>query len=278
MAELNVQCPGRVRSLKQCHQNQSASCNCLVFCWKGCKGVKDTHIIRLSALSARPLAQGRVRSVELLNDTAFCQPQNWLINSWMKVQWLSGIKMNLYIRLNICLYFICQIFHNFCSHWNSFFVQNLPMFVQLLKWFDIKFTGELCSGESTVVEKVQNKQSAVRREGIIKEFLPGVYPVTNARAWGIYYYYKDQPTWLKEISIYFFEVTRTRTPPYCFECMIALVKADNFTIDIQLSNRNSTSVSERAVIGGFTQGWFYAHRQVFAHCAFPVFIMSYKLY
>ena len=81
-----------------------------------------------------------------------------------------------------------------------------------------------------------------RREGIIKELLPGVYPVTNARAWGIYYYYKDRPTLLKEISIYFYEVTRTRTPPYCFECKIALVKADNFTTNIQSSNRNSTSV------------------------------------
>ena len=30
--------------------------------------------------------------------------------------------------------------------------------------------------------------------------------------------------------------------------MIALVKAENFTIDIQSSNRNSTSVSQRAVI------------------------------
>ena len=116
-------------------------------------------------------------------------------------------------------------------------------------------------------------QSAVRREGILKEFLPGVYPVTNARAWGIYYYYKDWPTWLKELSIYFYEVTRTRTPPYCFEYMIALVKADNFTIDIQSSNRNSTSVSQRAVIGGFTLCWFYAHRRVFVHCAFPVFII-----
>ena len=63
---------------------------------------------------------------------------------------------------------------------------------------------------------------------VINTNCEGVYPVTNARAWGIYYYYKDRPTWLKEISLYFYEVTQTREPPYCFECMIALVKVDEF--------------------------------------------------
>ena len=64
----------------------------------------------------------------------------------------------------------------------------------------------------------------------------GVYPVTNTWAWGIYCFYKDRPTWFQEISFYFYEVTQTGTPPYCFECMIALVKADDFTINIQSSN------------------------------------------
>ena len=68
------------------------------------------------------------------------------------------------------------------------------------------------------------------------EFLPGIYHVTNARAWGIYYYYKDWPTRFQEISLYFYEVTQTRMPPYCFECTIALIKADNFTTKIQSSN------------------------------------------
>ena len=81
---------------------------------------------------------------------------------------------------------------------------------------------------NTDCEGVYYSIYAVRREGIIKEFLPGIYPVTNARVRGIYYYYKDRPTWLKEISLYFYEVTQTREPPYCFECMIALVKADKF--------------------------------------------------
>ena len=117
-------------------------------------------------------------------------------------------------------------------------------------------------------------------EGVCYRIRPAKIP-NNARAplgtralLSIYYYYKDWPTWLKEISIYFYEVTRTRTPPYCFECIIALVKADNFTIDIQSSNRNSTSVSQRAVIGGFTPCLFYAHRRVFVHCAFPVIIIK----
>ena len=68
----------------------------------------------------------------------------------------------------------------------------------------------------------------------------------------IYYYYKDWPIWFQETCLYFDEVKRTRTPPYCFECMIGLVKADNLTTDTQSSNRNNTSISKRAVIGGFT--------------------------
>ena len=60
------------------------------------------------------------------------------------------------------------------------------------------------------------------------ERLPGVYPVTNALTIGIYYYYKDRPTWLKEISIYFYEVTQTREPLYCFECMSTVIKVDEF--------------------------------------------------
>ena len=107
------------------------------------------------------------------------------------------------------------------------------------------------------------------------EFLPGVYPVTNARAWGINYYYKDRPTWFQEISLYFYEGTRTRTPPYCFEYMITLVKADDFTTNIQSSNWNSTSVLQRAVIAGFTPRWLYAHG--FVHCALPVFIIQHNL-
>ena len=48
------------------------------------------------------------------------------------------------------------------------------------------------------------------------------------QTWGIYYHYKDRPTWFQEISLYFYEVTWTRTPPYCFECMIALKKKRRF--------------------------------------------------
>ena len=33
---------------------------------------------------------------------------------------------------------------------------------------------------------------------------------------------------LKEISLYFYEVTQTRELPYCFECMITLIKVDKF--------------------------------------------------
>ena len=54
----------------------------------------------------------------------------------------------------------------------------------------------------------------------MKEFLPGII--------GIYYDNKDRPTRLKEMSLYFYEVTQTTELPYCFECMIALVKADKF--------------------------------------------------
>ena len=46
----------------------------------------------------------------------------------------------------------------------------------------------------------------------------------------------NRPTWFQEISLYFYEVTQTRMPPYFFECMIALVKADDFTTNIQSSN------------------------------------------
>ena len=41
-----------------------------------------------------------------------------------------------------------------------------------------------------------------------------------------------RPAYLVSRNIPFYEVTRTRTPPYCFECMIALVKADDFTINV----------------------------------------------
>ena len=44
----------------------------------------------------------------------------------------------------------------------------------------------------------------------------------------IHYYYEDWSTWWKEISLHFYEVTQTREPSYCFECMIALVKVDEF--------------------------------------------------
>ena len=50
-----------------------------------------------------------------------------------------------------------------------------------------------------------------------------------------------RPTWLKEISLYFYEVTQRRTPPYCFECMIDLVKADDFTTNIKSSNSKQHS-------------------------------------
>ena len=64
----------------------------------------------------------------------------------------------------------------------------------------------------------------------MKEFLPGII--------GIYYNNKDRPTRLKEMSLYFYEVTQTTELPYCFECMIALVKADKFP---KREIRNSTS-------------------------------------
>ena len=65
----------------------------------------------------------------------------------------------------------------------------------------------------------------------MKEFLPGTNIFKNALTLSIYYYYKDWLTWCKEISLYFYEVTQTRRPPFCFECMIALVKADKFPIN-----------------------------------------------
>ena len=113
-------------------------------------------------------------------------------------------------------------------------------------WCDIVVINTECEG---VCYRIYARQ---KFQIIIKEFLPGVYPVTNARAWGIYYYYKDRPIWFQETCLYFDEVKRTRTPPYCFECMVALVKADKLTTDTQSGNRNNTSVSKRAIIGGFT--------------------------
>ena len=90
------------------------------------------------------------------------------------------------------------------------------------------------------------------------------------------YYYKDRPTWFQQISHYFYEVTQTRMLPYCFECMIALVKADDFTTNIQSSNLKQHFVFQRAVITCLTPSWFYAHRWVFVHCALPVFIIQNK--
>ena len=81
-------------------------------------------------------------------------------------------------------------------------------------------------------QKFQIMPERLRREGIIKEFLLGAYPVTNARACDIYYYYKDWLAYPVERNIplfYFYEATQTREPPYCFECMVALVKVDEFT-------------------------------------------------
>ena len=83
----------------------------------------------------------------------------------------------------------------------------------------------------------------------MKEFLPGIKHETNAQAGGIYYYYKDRPTWLKEISLYFYEVTQTREPPYCFECMIALVRVDEFP---NKKFETTTSIFQRVVIACFT--------------------------
>ena len=122
-------------------------------------------------------------------------------------------------------------------------------------------------------QKFQIMPEHCQAEGIIKEFLPGVYPVTNARAWGIYYYYKDRPTWFQEISLYFYEVTRTSR--HIVLNAWSLIKADDFTTNIQSCNRNSTSIFQRAVIACFTPPWFYPHRQVFIHCALPVFIMGF---
>ena len=72
-----------------------------------------------------------------------------------------------------------------------------------------------------------------RCPGIMKEFLPVINSITNAQARGIYCYYKDRPTCFNEIYLCFYEVTQTRKPPYCFECMITLIKADDFTTNIQ---------------------------------------------
>ena len=87
--------------------------------------------------------------------------------------------------------------------------------------------------------------------------------VTNARPWGIYYYYKDQPTWFQDISLYFYEVTRTRTPPYCFDCMIALVKADDFTTKIQSINSKQHFCFSA---GGYRM--FYSQLILCAHTGF----------
>ena len=48
----------------------------------------------------------------------------------------------------------------------------------------------------------------------MKEFLPGINIVTNARALSVYYYYKDRATWFKEICLYFYEMTQKSTPAY----------------------------------------------------------------
>ena len=80
-----------------------------------------------------------------------------------------------------------------------------------------------CEGVCYRIYAQQKFQIMPERKGIIKEFLS-------------YYYYKDRPMWFQEIFLYFYEVTQTRTAPYCFECMIALVKADDFTTNIQSNN------------------------------------------
>ena len=57
---------------------------------------------------------------------------------------------------------------------------------------------------------------------IMKEILPGINSATNARAWDIYYYHIDRPTWFKEIALYFYEVTQIRNPSYWITVLNAL--------------------------------------------------------
>ena len=93
----------------------------------------------------------------------------------------------------------------------------------------------------------------------MKEFLPGINSETNARAEGIDYYYKDRPTYFKEMPLYFYVVKRTREPPYCFECMIALVKSRRIS---KQEIRNSTSGLERAFVLLFLPA-DYMHTEAF---------------
>ena len=46
----------------------------------------------------------------------------------------------------------------------------------------------------------------------------------------------DWPILVQEISLYFFVVTQARKSPYCCECMITLVKADKFPVDVKSRN------------------------------------------
>ena len=55
-----------------------------------------------------------------------------------------------------------------------------------------------------------------------------------------FFFIKTGLSGFQETCLYFDEVKRTRTPPYCFECMIALVTADYLTIDTQSSDQNNT--------------------------------------